>query len=751
MPDESAPGRSMPGEPLRAATEPGRRYLHDRLAIVAARVAAAVARRREDDPDPSDRFRGLYISEAQVDVLLEGPPTPLLPASPDGPTARVAAELEAWADAAEQAGAVIRLRRLARGFGLSALDVELLLVALAPDLEPRFERLYGYLHDDVSRRRASAGLALELGIEGSIAAAGPGAVSAAGIAIGGGRARLEPAAPLVAGGLVIVEDPDRPFLTRSLRVPDRVAGHLLGIDDPDPIVAGLLTSSVCAAVGPIAGLERAISAGSNLVYIRERVGSAGLSLAAAALAALGAEPVLLDLARLGTGDDPAVVAAVAVREARLHGGGLVAGPIDGLAERGAAAIRAFAEAACPTILLGVRGWDPGWSRHVPLLVDAVTPTTAERSSIWRSALAAGAGAPGIGPEIERLPFRLAPEQVVRAARSATLQAIAEGGALEPRHLYGGARAQNAAGLERLARRIEPVVAWPDLVLPRPVLGQLRELAARARHRDLVLDEWGMGRRSSRGRGITALFAGDSGTGKTMSAEVIAGELGLDLYVIDLSTVVDKYIGETEKNLDRVFSEADRVNGILLFDEADSIFGKRSEVKDARDRYANVEVAYLLQRMEQFDGMAILTTNLRSNVDEAFVRRLDAIIDFPMPELDDRLRLWRTNLPAGLPLATDIDHEFLARAFKLSGGNIRNVAVGAAYRAAEAGRPVAMLDLVRETEREYRKLGRLVVESEFGPHFRALAEAFADGDPAAGDGPAGARAFGRANGPGPAVA
>ena len=178
--------------------------------------------------------------------------------------------------------------------------------------------------------------------------------------------------------------------------------------------------------------------------------------------------------------------------------------------------------------------------------------------------------------------------------------------------------------------------------------QLRELTGRARHRDLVLDEWGMARTSLKGRGVTALFAGDSGTGKTMSAEVIAGSLGLDLYVIDLSTIVDKYIGETEKNLDRVFTEADRVNGVLLFDEADAIFGKRSEVKDARDRYANVEVAYLLQRMEQFDGMAILTTNLRANVDEAFLRRLDAIVDFPLPEADDRRRLWERNLSGQRP-------------------------------------------------------------------------------------------------------
>jgi SpoVK/Ycf46/Vps4 family AAA+-type ATPase len=257
------------------------------------------------------------------------------------------------------------------------------------------------------------------------------------------------------------------------------------------------------------------------------------------------------------------------------------------------------------------------------------------------------------------------------------------------------------------------VGWEHLVLPEGALVQLEELTSRARHRDRVLDAWGMGATSSKGRGITALFAGESGTGKTMSAEVVARDLGLDLYVIDLSTVVDKYIGETEKNLDRIFSEADRVNGVLLFDEADAIFGKRSEVKDSHDRYANVEVAYLLQRMELFDGLAILTTNLRANVDEAFTRRLDAIIDFPVPEEEDRYRLWERNLRPELPRTDDIDLDFLARSFKLSGGNIRNIVVAAAYLAAAEDRPVGMADLIRGTEREYRKLGRLCLKAEFG--------------------------------------
>ncbi len=222
----------------------------------------------------------------------------------------------------------------------------------------------------------------------------------------------------------------------------------------------------------------------------------------------------------------------------------------------------------------------------------------------------------------------------------------------------------------------------------------------------------------RGRGVTALFAGDSGTGKTMSAEVIAGELGLDVYRVDLATVVDKYVGETEKNLERIFAEAAGVNAVLLFDEADAVFGKRSEVRDAHDRYANVESAFLLQRMESFDGLAVLSTNLRANIDEAFTRRLDAIVDFPAPDEDLRLALWRRCLAPPLPVDDDVDHAFCARAFELTGGNIRSVAVTAAYLAAQSGRPVTMAQVVVAVQREYRKLGRLVLEQEFGTYLAA---------------------------------
>ncbi|MHB1890550.1 MAG: ATP-binding protein, partial [Acidimicrobiales bacterium] len=277
----------------------------------------------------------------------------------------------------------------------------------------------------------------------------------------------------------------------------------------------------------------------------------------------------------------------------------------------------------------------------------------------------------------------------------------------------------SGGLERLARRIVPAVGWDDLVLPSQVLRQLHELASRAEHRHAVIGGWGMRRGGGRGRGVVALFAGESGTGKTMSAEVIARELGIDLYTVNLATVVDKYVGETEKNLERIFTEADGINGVLLFDEADALFGKRSEVSDAHDRYANIEVAYLLQRIESFDGLAVLATNLRSNVDEAFTRRLDAVIDFPVPEEPERLALWDACLGTRLPRAGDIDLAFMARSFKLAGGAIRNIALTAAYFAADRGDAVNMVDLVVATQREYRTLGRVCLEAEFGPYHKLV--------------------------------
>jgi SpoVK/Ycf46/Vps4 family AAA+-type ATPase len=250
------------------------------------------------------------------------------------------------------------------------------------------------------------------------------------------------------------------------------------------------------------------------------------------------------------------------------------------------------------------------------------------------------------------------------------------------------------------------------VLPKEQLDQLAAICSHARHASVVYGEWCFERRLSLGKGLNVLFTGPPGTGKTMAAEVIAAELGVALLKIDLSQIVSKYIGETEKNLRQLFDQATSANAILFFDEADALLGKRSDVKDAHDRYANTETAYLLQKMEEFAGIAILATNLRQNMDDAFTRRMRFIVEFPFPEDEDRLRIWRSVWPTEVPLAPDIDFSLLARRFRLSGGSIRNVALSAAFLAAEQRANVSMQHLLRATRRELQKMGRLVNEEEY---------------------------------------
>jgi SpoVK/Ycf46/Vps4 family AAA+-type ATPase len=308
-------------------------------------------------------------------------------------------------------------------------------------------------------------------------------------------------------------------------------------------------------------------------------------------------------------------------------------------------------------------------------------------------------------------FELTAGQIRDAVASAHDLAAGRGDPIRDDDISAASRRHSLPNLGQLATKIEPRFDWEDIVLPTDQLALLREIVDTVWGRPVVLDDWGVGRKLASSRGVTVLFAGPPGTGKTMGAEIIAGELGLDIYKIDLSTVVSKYIGETEKNLARVFKEAESSNAILFFDEADALFGKRSEVRDSHDRYANVEISYLLQQMEAYNGLTILATNLRANLDDAFTRRLQFAVDFPFPEEEYRLRIWRTLFPADVPRKADIDFGALARRFKLAGGNIRNVIVSAAYLAAADGGVVGMNHLLHGTRRELQKMGRLVGEED----------------------------------------
>ena len=333
-----------------------------------------------------------------------------------------------------------------------------------------------------------------------------------------------------------------------------------------------------------------------------------------------------------------------------------------------------------------------------------TPSTDEQRELWQLAL--GPMAKKLNGDVDRLvnQFRLEPQSIMNVGTA--FRALPSENDNDPGlQLWSACRRQARLRLEELAQLISSQMAWDDLVLPELQMQTLNEISAQVRQRVKVYEDWGFAAKNARGIGVAALFYGPSGTGKTLAAEVLANELKLDLYRIDLSTVVSKYIGETEKNLRRIFDAAERGGAILLFDEADALFGKRSEVKDSHDRYANIEVSYLLQRMEAYRGLAILTTNQKQALDTAFLRRLRFVVQFPFPDASQRAEIWRRTFPAQTPTEA-LDVQKLAR-LNVAGGHIRNIALNAAFLAADRGHPVGMAELRAAAQTEYAKLEKPV--------------------------------------------
>jgi SpoVK/Ycf46/Vps4 family AAA+-type ATPase len=386
-----------------------------------------------------------------------------------------------------------------------------------------------------------------------------------------------------------------------------------------------------------------------------------------------------------------------------------------LSEEEAATLKAVSEAAADRVLL-CAGKEDAAARLgglAAIALEVPMPTPAERDAA-RAALTGAAATSEAAAK-----FRLGTEQIAKAAHMARVEAqIAGRDAPTPSDLDAGARHASRSALGDRAVRLPPAGEWADLVLPARQLEQLQSISVHLRHRDYVFTEWGFDRELSRRLGLSVLFAGESGTGKTMAARVLAADLGLELFAINLATVVSKFVGETEQNLERIFTAAEGSTAILLFDEADALFGRRSDVSDSQDRYANLEVAYLLQRVEAYIG-AVILTNLKENLDPAFLRRLDFVVDFRFPDRADRRRLWGRALPGDAPVGGDIDFDFIADKFRLSGGSIRNCAVAAALEAASTDQPIRMAHIVRAIASEYGKLGRLTVESDFGPYSAML--------------------------------
>ncbi|MEM7716036.1 MAG: ATP-binding protein [Cyanobacteria bacterium P01_A01_bin.68] len=373
-----------------------------------------------------------------------------------------------------------------------------------------------------------------------------------------------------------------------------------------------------------------------------------------------------------------------------------------------------------SILSGIQNWIPTTNAKGVIIIPFTIPESEQRRKCWINQLQA-AKITIEDKELDILSnrFRLTPDQisdaVITAYNNSRWQSNTTVFNQIFNHLCSAARSQSGHELTTLARKVEPKYSWEDIILHPNQLKQLRDICKEAEYQNLVHQQWGFADKLSLGKGLNVLFSGTPGTGKTMAAEVIAAHLQLDLYKIDLSQIVSKYIGDTEKNLNRIFTAATSSNAILLFDEADALFGKRSEVQDARDRYANIEVGYLLQKMEEYEGIAILTTNTRSNMDEAFERRLRFIIEFQLPDAKNRQLIWQRTFPENAPCSPDLDLEFLAKSFDITGANIRNIALSAAFLAADDGGVIKMVHLVRAMRREYQKMGQILRDKDLGDY------------------------------------
>ena len=659
---------------------------------------------------PTDeRYQGAAIPDQWADLLLER-------GFDSDEEARFRQQYPENARIEELTAKVLPLREqmpvgaLARAFELTGFDCELLMLALAPDLDPSIEILYAYALDDVGRKYATAQLALGLftdGFENRCAA----------------QRRLEDAAPLLHHCLLQVEagpSSGTTFHARPLKVDDRIREFLLGSDTLDPRLTRLSKGEAEIALpeaqrASVEELRQQLDAGQCDSFNLTAAADCGkLLVAREVYRGIGRRLIQLDPHRLPTEtSEREETLRIAAREAKLAGlAYFMKAPESepGEKQTGQRFLEFVERLPAP---LAIDTLERFPCDRKLLVAAIVRPDRASQIEMWHAVL--GAQAASLQGEIADLveQFDLGPEGITRAADDARARSN-QTGQISAANLWQACRAQCAWRMEDLAQKLTPAHTWDDIVLTLDTTKQLYEIAAQVSRRAQVYERWGFARRVRRGRGISALFSGASGVGKTMSAEVLANHLALDLYRIDLAGVVSKYIGETEKNLRRIFDAAEQSGAILFFDEADALFGKRTEVKDSHDRYANIEINYLLQRMEEYRGLAILATNRKSSLDRAFLRRLRFLVDFPFPDAAHRRIIWSKSFPKDAPIG-ELDFDFLAR-LEITGGNIRNVALNAAFLAAEHGRRIEFDDVMHAVRREYSKIDKLVTESEFGRHY-----------------------------------
>lgn len=672
---------------------------------------------------------GVYMSRGEAERLLNE----LEAASCTNPgqaaeAAAYRAEIDARVNLSLGQGVALPLARLAKMYGLSPLEYGACVMALAPEWDIRYERVFGYLHDDLSRRRPTVDLALRLlcgSTEQRLAARG-----------------LFTSESLLFAESILVDAGGGPSLGRPLVTDELTLAFLLDVPGLPAHIAPFVERAVSAlAPGALRwpehwtrGLSQALlhqtgrrdSPGHGIVlHLDGPEGTGRTALAASLCAELSVPLFVVSLRELARADGIVENLRLLLRYARFMESALFLEDFDvvvheeGKAAGTLAAVERLLKRLSWIVFAATeRGWSP---RYGPLIsrVHSLAlpyPDTKARETLWQSFSAEFAtGFNGVESTTLASRFRLTPGQIRSAIASAQAKARTREQPVSLPDVAEACHTVSNRRLGHLARRLKPRRSWPDITVPASTLAQLREICNQVRRRACVYEQWGFERRMSLGKGLCALFYGPSGAGKTMAVEIIAAELMLDAYKIDLATVVSKYIGETEKNLNRIFEEAENTSALLFFDEADALFGKRSEVKDAHDRYANIEINFLLQRVEEYDGLVILASNLRKHIDEGFFRRMQFAIEFPLPEASDRYRIWKQHLPPEAPVAGDVDFDFLASRFAIAGGNIKNIVLNAAFLAADGAGEISMQHFLRATRREFQKMGQVCADTDFAPY------------------------------------
>ncbi|MFC2005108.1 AAA family ATPase [Chloroflexota bacterium] len=692
-----------------------------------------------------NKSHALYISENEIDAILHSPlrtsvkdiplPGKTDESTPSESIKQNSANTDEIDTNSLHQEQLLRLQALKSSFQLSAFEIDALLVCILPELDLKYQRLYGYLQDDITKKSPTVDLLLHLLYESFEQRATA-------------RKAFLSEAPLIKYHLLRLRDDhtsgNAPLLAKSLQIDERITGHLLGVEQID---ARIMPFTCLAQPGHglqevvvpddtkrrLAGLASRFKNEGLVSYFRGESGVGKQATAEAICYELGVPLLIVDVNCMVTANiSPELSVPLIFREGLLENAALYLNAFDMLltdeneVKQGYnAVINELSSYPDWVFLSGEKAWEPGSSLQNKrfVSVELTMPSYPARRQLWEKYWN---GHAQLDADVDLTDlsgkFRISGGQIrdaVAMARNLALWRDPEQGLVTTDDLYSACRQQSRHKLDTLAYKISPKYKWDDIVLPKDQVEQLREICFYFKHHHTVYGDWGFDRKLSLGKGLNVLFAGSSGTGKTMAAEIIATELGLDLYKIDLSAIVSKYIGETEKNLGRIFHEGQTSNAILFFDEADALFGKRSEVRDSHDRYANIEIAYLLQKMDEYEGVVILATNLRKNMDDAFARRMHFSVEFPVPDVSDRYRIWQTMFPTEAPLTKDIDFRFMAGQFKITGGNIKNIALSAAFLAAEDGGCIDIKNLIRATKREYQKMGKLCTEGEFGQYFELV--------------------------------